>query len=126
MERDLDKVHDRLDGINTFAEGIARLSVQTAQRQGIEVAKKSLVFFVKGALKTTVMEQWTKWEETSRALAHQPPSERPLPWKLQVANAFVAYWKERFTGMHNEVVDLASTLPTVVNAASHPKPKSDA
>ena len=28
--------------------------------------------------------------------------------------------------MHNEVVDLASTLPTVVNAVSHPKPKSDA
>ena len=53
MERDLDKVHDRLDGISTFAEDIARLSVQTAQRQGIEVAKKSLVFFVKGALKTT-------------------------------------------------------------------------
>ena len=90
------------------------------------MAKKSLVFFVKGALKTTVMEQWTKWEETSRAPADQRPSERPLPWKLQVANASVAYLKDRFTGMHNEVVDLASTLPTVVNAVSHPKLKSDA
>ena len=44
------------NGVNTFAEDIARLSVQTSQWQGIEVAKKLLVFFVKGALKGKLME----------------------------------------------------------------------
>ena len=55
LERELEKAHDRIDGVNTFAEDIARLSVQTSQRQGIEVAKTSLVFFGKGGLKGKLM-----------------------------------------------------------------------
>ena len=43
LERELEKAHDSLDGINTFTKDVAKLDVQTAR-------KNSLVFFVKGAL----------------------------------------------------------------------------
>ena len=50
LERELEKAHDSLDGINTFTKDVAKLDVQTAQSQGIETAEKLACFLREGRL----------------------------------------------------------------------------
>ncbi|OLQ03914.1 hypothetical protein AK812_SmicGene13098 [Symbiodinium microadriaticum] len=63
LERELEKAHDSLDGINTFTKDVAKLDVQTAQSQG------------------RLMEQWAKWEESSKA----PMGQRPAAHGVEAA-----------------------------------------
>ena len=125
VERELDRLHDRIDSVNSMGENTARLAVQTANRQGVEVAKRSLVFFVKGGLKGTLMEKLAAWEHTSRLPHDQRPAERPKPFKIQVAEVFVDYLVNKATGMaDSSELDIAKGLPSMVDAVSHPKPRS--
>ena len=125
VEKELDRLHERIDNVNSMSKNTARLAVQTANRQGIEVAKRSLVFFVKGGLKSSLMDKWEAWESTSRLPHDHRPAEWPKPFKLQVAELFVDYLVNKTTGMHdNPELDIAKSLPAMVDAVSHPKPKS--
>ena len=125
VEKELDRLHERIDGVNSMSENTARLAVQTANRQGIETAKRSLMFFVKGELKGSLLEKWTAWEATSRLPHDQRPAERPQPFKLQVAQLFVDYLVGESTGMQdNPALDLAKSLHEMVEAISHPKPRT--
>ena len=85
------RLQERIDGVNSMGENTARLAVQTANRQGVDTAKPSLVFFVKGALKGNLMEKLSAWEATSRLPHDRRPTEKPKPFKIQVAEVFVDF-----------------------------------
>ena len=75
LEEQVSKAQERIDAVNTYTDAVATLAVQTANRQGIEIAKRSLVLFVKEAAKAELSEKLGKRNESQC-----PPSRTtPLP-----------------------------------------------
>ena len=98
--------------------------MQTANRQGIEIAKRSLVLFVKGTTKAELSEKLGKWNESSALLPQQRPAQRPRPWKLQVADFLVIYLESKSVPVTPEdVLTQVKLLPLLLEAVSHPKPR---
>ena len=54
--------------------------VMNVKTDRIAVARKLLVFFVKGGLKGSLMQKLAAWEATSRLPHEQRPAERPKPF----------------------------------------------
>ena len=124
LEEQVSKAQERIDAVNTYTDAVATLAVQTANRQGIEIAKRSLVLFVKGAAKAELSEKLGKWNESSALPPEQRPSQRPRPWKLQVADFIVHYLETKAAPMTpEEVLTQVKLLPLVLEAVSHPKPR---
>ena len=123
LEEQVSKAQERIDAVNTYTDAVATLAVQTANRQGIEIAKRSLVLFVKGAAKE-LLEKLGKWNESSALPPEQRPSQRPRPWKLQVADFIVHYLETKAAPMTpEEVLTQLKLLLLVLEAVSHPKPR---
>ena len=79
LEEQVSKAQERIDAVNTYTDAVATLAVQTANRQGIEITKRSLVLFVKGTANAELSEKLGKWNEFSSLPAEQRPAQRPRP-----------------------------------------------
>ena len=100
LEQQVSRAQEWIAAVNNYTDVVATLVVQTANRQGNGIAKRSLVLFVKGAAKSDLAEKLGRWNESSALPPDQRPSPRPRPWKLQVTD-FVVHYLESKATPHN-------------------------
>ena len=82
----------------------ARLGLTSSHRVAVDSAKRSIVLFVRDEPKDTLSELGKAWRTTSALSPDQRPTEKPIPWRQQVASWLVQYIAAGMSGSMDEQV----------------------
>ena len=103
---------------------VGRLSLQTAHKVGSDSARRSFVFFAKGEVKQALSQAYTSWLQTSKLPPGERPTNKPVPFKLQVVNAILAYIQDKLKDSldFQDDLELLKSLPGCTEAVTQSSP----
>ena len=121
---DLERLHVRVDDSINQIHTVGRLSLQTAHKVGSDSARRSLVFFAKGEVKQVLSKAYTSWQATSKLPPGECPTTKPVPFKLQVVNAILAYIQDKLKDAleFQDDLELLKSLPGCTEAVTQNNP----
>lgn len=64
----------------------------------MESAKRSIICFFSGGTKQGLAEKWATWQAGAKLPPEQRPTQKPMPWRFQVACFLEGYLVEGMSG----------------------------